>query len=64
MILKRVVVELCSKLLDMQLDPEASILDNVQKVVVRAKELAVRMDTIKDEYKARIEEQEKRDPSE
>ena len=27
--LKRVVVELCSELPDMQLDPKASILDNV-----------------------------------
>ena len=27
--LKRVVVELCSELLDMQLEPDASVLDNV-----------------------------------
>ena len=32
--LKIVVVELCSKLPDMQLEPDASILDTVQKVVV------------------------------
>ena len=39
--LKRVVVELCSKLPNMQLDPNASILDNVQKVVVHAQALAI-----------------------
>ena len=47
--LKRVVVELCSELPDMQLEPKASILVNVQKVVVRAQALAVRMDTVKAE---------------
>lgn len=62
--LKKVIVELCSKVLDMQLEPEASILDNVQKVVVRAWVLAVIMDTVKAEYKAKIVELEKRDPSE
>ena len=39
--LKTAIVELCSELLDMQLHPEASILDNVQKVVVRAQALVV-----------------------
>ena len=34
--LKRVVVELCLELPDMQLEPDTSILDNVQKVIVRA----------------------------
>ena len=48
----------------MQLEPDTSILDNVQKVVVRAQALVVRIDTVKAEYKARIEELEKRDPSE
>ena len=62
--LKRAIVELCSKLPDMQLELEASILDNVQKVVVRAQALVVRMDTVETEYKARIEELEKRDPNE
>ena len=38
-------------------------MDNVQKVIVCAQALAVRMDTIEAEYKARIEELEKRDPS-
>ena len=39
--LKKVVAELCLELPDMQLEPEASILDNVQKVVVCAQELDV-----------------------
>ena len=47
----------------MQLEPEASILDNVQNVVVHAQALEVRMDTVEAEYKAKIEELEKRDPS-
>ena len=34
--LKKFVAELCLEPLDMQLEPEASILDNVQKVVVHA----------------------------
>lgn len=62
--LKKDVAELCAKLPDMQLEPKASILDNVQKVVVRAQALAVRMDTVEVEYKAKIMELEKRDPSE
>ena len=61
--LKKVVVELCLELSDMKLEPEASILDNVQKVVVRAKALAIRMDMIKIEYKAKIIELEQRDPN-
>ena len=62
--LKRDVVELCSELPEMQLELDASILDNVQKVVVHAQALAVRMDIVEVEYKARIEELEKRDLSE
>ena len=61
--LKKFIVELCLKLSDMQLELEASILDNVQKVVVCSKALAIRMDTIKTEYKAKIMELEQRDPS-
>ena len=53
---------MCSELPDMKLELEASILDNVQKVVVHAQALVVRMDTVEVEYKARIEEMEKRDP--
>ena len=63
MSLKKVIVELCLELPDMQLDPEASILDNVQKVVVCAQVLAVRMDMVETEYKAKIVELEQRDPS-
>ena len=48
----------------MQLEPDASILDNVKKVVVHAQELVVRMDTVEAEYKARIQELKKRDLSE
>ena len=62
--MKRSVAELCFELLDMQLDPDASVLENVQKVVVCTQALAVRMDTVEAEYKARIEELEKRDPTE
>lgn len=61
--MKRYVTKLCSKLLDMQLEPDASILGNVQKVVVRAQALVVRMDVVEVKYKARIEELEKRDPT-
>ena len=60
-ITKRVVVELCSELPDMQLELNASILENVQKVVVHTQVLVVRMDIVEAEYKARIEELEKRD---
>lgn len=58
--MKSAVVELCSELPDMQLDPDASILDNVHKAVVRTQALAVRMDTVEVEYKAMIKELEKR----
>lgn len=61
--LKRVVVELCSELPDMQLELNASILENVQKVVVCSQALVVRMDVVEAEYKAKIEELEKRDPT-
>ena len=61
--LKKVITELCLELPNMQLELEASILDNVQKVVVRAQALAIRMDTVEVEYKAKIAELEKRDPS-
>ena len=44
--LKKVIEELCLELSDMQLEPEASILDNVQKVVVHAQVLTVRMDMV------------------
>jgi hypothetical protein len=60
--LKKVVAELCLELSDMQLEPEASISDNVQKVVVRTQVLDVRMDTVKTEYKSKIVELEQRDP--
>lgn len=57
-------MDLCLELPDMQLEPKASILDNLLKAVVHAQALAVRMDTVEVEYKAKIEELEKRDPSE
>ena len=44
--MKRYVAELCSDLPDMQIEPDASILENVRKVVVHAQALAVRMDTV------------------
>ena len=61
--IRKTVTELCSELLDMQVEPEGPILENIRKVVVRAKAIALRMDTIKTEYKAQIEELEKRDPN-
>ena len=61
--MKRVVAELCFELPDMQIEPDTSIVDNVQKVVLCAQALAVRMDTVEAEYKARIKELEKRDPT-
>ena len=39
--LKKAIIELCLELLDMQLELEASILDNVQKVLVCAQALVV-----------------------
>ena len=61
--MKKVIAELCLELPDMQLEPEVSILNNVQKVVVRAQVLAVRMEIVEVEYKAKIIELEKRDLS-
>ena len=57
------MAELCSELSDMQLEPNAPIIENVQKVIVCAKEIVLKMDTMEIEYKARIEELEKRDPT-
>ena len=61
--LKKVSAELCLEILDMKLEPEASILDNVQKVVVHSQVLAVRMDMVETEYKTKIVELEQRDLS-
>ena len=55
------MAELCSELLDMQLEPDAPIIENVQKLIVRAKAIVLKVDIVKTEYKARIEELEKRD---
>lgn len=62
--LKKVIVELFFELQDMQLEPEASILDNVQKVVVCTQALEIRMDMVEAKYKAKIVELEKRKLSE
>lgn len=62
--MKRSVVELCFELTDMQLEPNASVLENMQKVVMRAQALALIMDAVEAKYKARIEELEKKDPTE
>ena len=61
--LKKVIAELYLELLDMQLEPKASILDNVEKVVVRTKVLVIRMDTVETDYKAKIMELQQRDQS-
>ena len=57
--IRKTVTELCLELPDMQVEPEGPILENVRKLVVRAKAIALRMDTVEMEYKARIEELEK-----
>ena len=59
--MRRSMVELCSTLPNMQLEPDASIIENVQKVVVCAQVIVVRMDMVEAKYKAKIEELEKRD---
>ena len=58
------MAELCSELPDMQLKPNASVLENVQKVVACAWALVVTIDIVEAKYKARIEELEKRDLTE
>lgn len=57
--IRKSVVELCSELPYMQLEPNAPVVENVEKVIMRAKAIALRMDTVEIEYKARIEELEK-----
>ena len=61
--MRKSVAELCSELSDMQLELDAPVIENVQKVIVCAKEIALKMDIVEIEYKARIEELEKRDPT-
>lgn len=62
--MKRSMTELCSELPHMHIEPEASILENIQKLVMRTQALALKMDTMEDEYKARIKELEKWDLTE
>lgn len=57
--MRKTVAELCSELPDMQVELDGPILENVLKVIVHAKAIALRMDTVETEYKARIEELEK-----
>ena len=40
------MAELCSEIPEMQLEPDAPILENVQKVVMHAKAIALRMDIV------------------
>jgi hypothetical protein len=61
--MRKSMAKLCSELPDMQLEPDAPIMENVQKVIVHAKAKAFRMDTVETEYKARIKELEKQDPT-
>ena len=61
--MRKTVAELCSELPDMQVKLDGPILENVRKVIMCAKAIALRMDTIETKYKARIEELEKRDPT-
>ena len=60
--MRKSVAKLCSELPDMQLEPDTLVVENIHKVVLRAKVIALRMDTVEAEYKARIEELEKQDP--
>lgn len=57
--MRRFVVELCSELPDMKLEPKAPIIENMQKLIVWAKAIALKMDIVETKYKARIEELEK-----
>ena len=57
------MAELCSEILEMQLELDAPVLENVQKIVLRTRTIALRMDTLETEYKARIEELERQDPT-
>ena len=61
--MRKSVAELCSELPDMQLEPDAPIIENVQKVIVLTKGITLRIETMETEYKDRIEELEKRDPT-
>lgn len=54
-IMRKSMAELCYELPDMQLEPGTTIVENVQKVIVLTKAIALRMDTIETKYKARIE---------
>ena len=57
------MVELCSELPNMQVEPDGPILENVWKVIMHAKAIALKMDTVETKYKAQIEELEKQDPT-
>ena len=53
------MVELCFELPNMQLEPDAPVLENVKKIVLHTKAIALKMDIVEIEYKAKIEELEK-----
>ena len=57
--MRKSVAELCSKLPNMQLEPDTPIVENIKKVVLCAKEIVLRMDTVETKYKAKIEALEK-----
>ena len=61
--MRKSMAELCSKLPDMQLELDGPIIENVQKVIVHAEAIALRMDIVETECKARIEELKKWDPT-
>ena len=61
--MRKSMAELCSEILEMQLELDAPVLENVQKIVLRTRTIALRMDTLETEYKARIEELERQDPT-
>ena len=61
--MRKFMAELCSEISEMQLEPDAPVLENVKKVVLRAKAIALRMDIVEIDYKTKIEELEKWDPT-
>ena len=44
--MRKFVAELCSEILEMQLEPNAHILEKVQKGVLRLRTIELKMDTV------------------
>ena len=50
--IRKTIAKLCSELPNMQVELEGPILENAWKVVIRTKEITLRMDIVEMEYKA------------